>query len=118
MKKVKITVPCGKDCTRKVEEWVEVTGTALGPFVIHRSIQGVEGWTVTHAKTGFVVQDSIARKDHALWLAGELNGYPVWDFATPGDARNIPEKTLEKIREARAVAMRRIRLVHIHERPA
>lgn len=117
MNKVKITVPVGDRITWAVEGYVEVEGIALGPFVIHRAVLPIEGWTVTHAKTGFVVQQGIPRKDRALWLAGELNGYPVWEFSVASAARNIAPKVLEKIREARGLAMSQIRFVHIQDRP-
>lgn len=105
MKKVTIKVPHGDQKTLRVERYIEVTGVALGPFIIHESVDGLSGWVVTHAASGFAIQKRIPRKDRALWLAGELNGYPVWDFTTP-KGMNIPTEILEKISQARAAVMR------------
>lgn len=101
MKKVKITVPVGNQKTKQVEGYREVSGIALGPFVVHRSVLPVEGWTVTHVQTGFVIHQGIPRQSRALWLAGELNGYDVWEFSTPADSLRIPAPVREKITEAR-----------------
>lgn len=106
MNTVTIRVPYGKRGEQRVADgYKEVSGLAVGPFVVHEDIDDDTSWTVTHAASGYAVQRSLPALENALWLARELNELPVWDFDTPEGVKKIRPRVLGQIHAARGAAM-------------
>lgn len=105
MNKVTMSLPTGNNETKEIYRHVEVSGEAVGPFLVHRCICYRRGWTVTHMKSKFAAHVGLPTKKRAMWLAKELGKLDVWNFDNFEEAKLIPKDVLAAVKVMRADAM-------------
>ncbi len=83
---------------------VEVTGSRIGPFFVHRTAHAPDLWTVTHTNTGHAVLQEIPSHRRALWLVRKLRQLNCWEFTRKAQVSDIPADGLAQIHTLRADA--------------
>lgn len=84
------------------------TGEVIGKFFIHHTMNDERRellygtrrspWTVTHAATGYTVQQGIRNRVRAVALAKELATLDCWDFTDPKAVKSFDPELLAAIK--------------------
>lgn len=96
-------VPAQNQLTMELTE-VEVTGSRIGPFFVHRTAHAPDLWTVTHINTGHAVLQGIPSHRRALWLVRKLRQFDCWSFTRNAQVNEIPPDVVAQIHTLRADA--------------